>query len=396
MKSQMHVLIIPSWYPQFIGDVGGSFFREQAIALKKAGHRVGVIYPQVRSLKNIKKILKKPCGVTFENDEGVDTLRKYTVNFFSKSKEYNKNHWIQNALQLFEIYIEKHGRPHIIHVHSMLYAGYVAQLIQEKYGIPYVITEHSSAFARNLIAKDILNSLNPVIDQAKECIAVSQTFANYLEREFPLSHWTYIPNIVNDVFFEPIQAVEKTDSNQKIRIISICHLNKNKNIELLIKAFAQVLKQGLTKNIELVIGGDGEERQNLEALVETLALQQHVKFLGAVTRDQVRQEISQSSMFVVSSKYETFGVVVVEALALGKPVVATKCGGPESIIQPHVGLLVENDSVTDLATGILQVSTHLSDYDADVLKKYCFDNFSEKSVVNKLTQIYHEHSSINE
>lgn len=396
MKTAMHILIIPSWYPQFISDVSGSFFREQAIALKKVGHTVGVIYPQVRSLKHIKKILKKPCGVTFENDEGVDTLRKYTINFFSKSKEYNKNHWIKNALQLFEIYIEKHGRPHIIHVHSMLYAGYVAQLIQEKYGIPYVITEHSSVFARNLIAKDILNSLKPVVDQAKVCIAVSQNFANYLETEFPLSHWTYIPNIVNDAFFAPEQIVEKIDSNQKVRVISVCHLNKNKNIELLIRAFAQVLTHTLMTNIELVIGGDGEERQALEALVETLALQQHVKFLGALTRDQVRQEISQSSMFVVSSKYETFGVVVVEALALGKPVVATRCSGPESIIQPHVGLLVENDSVPDLATGILHVSTHLSDYDANVLRQYCLDNFSEKAVVNKLTQIYHEHSSINE
>lgn len=394
MKSQMHVLIIPSWYPQFIGDVGGSFFREQAIALKKAGHRVGVIYPQVRSLKNIKKILKKPYGLTVENDEGVSTLRWYTANYFPKVKNYNKNHWIKIAIRLFEIYIVEYGKPEIIHVHSMLYAGYVAQLIQEKYGIPYVITEHSSAFARNLIAKDILNSLNPVIDQAKVCIAVSQNFANYLETEFPFSQWVYIPNIVNDAFFEPIQAVEKTDSNQKIRIISICHLNKNKNIELLIKAFAQVFEQ--FSDVELVIGGDGEERVSLENLVHTLKIEHAVQFLGKLTRDQVKQEIHKSSIFVISSQYETFGVVAIEALALGKPVISTCCGGPESIINSDVGILVANDSITDLARGVLYVCTHLEQYDSDTLKKYCLENFSEMSVISKLTEIYHEHCNTHE
>lgn len=393
MKEPKHILIIPSWYPQFSGDIGGSFFREQAIALKKAGNKVGVIYPQVRSLKNIKKIFKKPYGLTVESDEGVNTLRWYTANYFPKVKGYNKNHWIKIALKLFETYIQKYGKPDIIHVHSMLYAGFAAQLVYEKYNIPYIITEHSSAFARNLVAKDILIALNPVVDQAKECIAVSQTFAKYLESQFPLRGWCYIPNIVNENFFTSVQE-EKSEKLKKTRIISICHLNKNKNTELLIRAFAQLLIE--LPDIELVIGGDGEERLSLESLVSELKIEHAVQFLGALTRDQVKQEISKSSMFVVSSKYETFGVVVVEALALGKPVVATKCGGPESIINHNVGLLVENDSVTDLASGILHVSIHLDDYDADVLKKYCLDNFSEKAVVNKLTKIYHEHSFINE
>ena len=82
----------------------------------------------------------------------------------------------------------------------MLYAGFAAKIIYEKYGIPYVITEHSSAFARNLIAEDVLDSLKPVVDQAKVCIAVSQNFSYFLEKKFSSSVWHYIPNIVNDDF----------------------------------------------------------------------------------------------------------------------------------------------------------------------------------------------------
>lgn len=386
-EMSMHILIIPSWYPQFIGDVKGSFFREQAIALKKAGYSVGVIYPQIRSLKNLKTILKKPYGLTVENDEGVSTLRWYTANYFPKLKNYNRNHWVKVSLKLFEIYVEKYGKPDIIHVHSMINAGFAAQVIYKKYDIPYVITEHSSAFARNLISNDVINSLKPVVEQAKTCIAVSQNFSDYLKIKFSSHDWHYIPNIVNDSFFVPSE-IGSFETKNRIRIISICHLNKNKNTELLIRAFAQLVKNELY-NLELVIGGDGEERPNLELLVKTLELDDYVKFLGALTRNEVKNEIQKSSLFVISSYYETFGVVAIEALALGKPVVSTRCGGPESIIDDHVGILVENDYMS-LAKGILQICKNLDNYNEDVLKEYCLNNFSEKAVISKLAKIYNE------
>lgn len=383
----MHILIIPSWYPQFTGDVQGSFFREQAIALKKTGYSVGVIYPQIRSLKNLKTILKKPYGLTVENDEGVSTLRWYTANYFPKLKNYNRNHWVKVSLKLFEIYVEKYGKPDIIHVHSMINAGFAAQVIYKKYDIPYVITEHSSAFARNLISNDVINSLKPVVEQAKTCIAVSQNFSDYLKIKFSSHDWHYIPNIVNDSFFVPSE-IGSFETKNRIRIISICHLNKNKNTELLIRAFAQLVKNELY-NLELVIGGDGEERPNLELLVKKLELDDYVKFLGALTRNEVKNEIQKSSLFVISSYYETFGVVAIEALALGKPVVSTRCGGPESIIDDHVGILVENDYMS-LAKGILQICKNLDNYNEDVLKEYCLNNFSEKAVISKLAKIYNE------
>lgn len=393
MNTPMHILIIPSWYPLFKGDVGGSFFREQAIALKKAGYAVGVIYPQIRSLKNIKSILQKPYGLMIENDEGVNTCRWYTANYFPKNKNYNKGHWVKVALKLFNAYLERFGKPDIIHVHSMLYAGFAAQVIQKKYGIPYVITEHSSAFARNLIGNDVLDSLKPVVENAQECIAVSRKFSEYLETKFSHRVWHYIPNIVNDDFFTPVY-VRSNENTSKIRIISICNLNKNKNTALLIRAFSQLLEQ--LSDLELVIGGDGPERAALENLVKKLKIDHAVRFLGNLTRNQVKDEIQKSSLFVVSSHYETFGVVAIEALALGKPVVSTRCGGPESIINTDVGVLVENNSVPDLVGGIFYVCTRLEQYDADLVKKYCLENFSEKAVLSRLTKIYHEHCNTNE
>ena len=391
MKEPKHILIIPSWYPQFSGDIGGSFFREQAIALRKAGYQVGVIYPQIRSLKNIKSILKKPYGVTVENDEGINTLRCYTTNYFPKVKGYNKNHWVKVALRLFELYIQKYGKPDIIHVHSMLYAGFAAQTIKIKYGIPYVVTEHSTAFARSLIPLDEISSLKQVVSNAKVCIAVSEEFSSLLNKLFETQKWTYIPNIVSDEFFNFEQNL---DAEEYFTFINVCFLEKKKRVDLLISSFAKAFKGN--QKVRLKIGGDGILMSELKILAKELGVESQVIFLGKLSRQQVKEEMALSNAFVLSSEYETFGVVLVEALVLGKPVIATKCGGPESIVTPEVGYLISKNSEREMTNALLELHQNWNKFDSFQIRQYCLENFSEKAVIEKLTKIYHEQRNINE
>lgn len=391
MKEPMHILIIPSWYPQFSGDIDGSFFREQAIAIRKAGYQVGVIYPQIRSLKNIKSILKKPYGLTVENDEGANTLRWYTANYIPKNKKYNKSHWIKIALKLFDTYVEQFGKPDIIHVHSMLYAGYVAQIIKTKYGIPYVVTEHSTAFARSLIPLDEISSLKQVVSNAKVCIAVSEEFSSLLNKLFETQKWTYIPNIVSDEF---ISFEQTLDAEEYFTFINVCFLEKKKRVDLLISSFAKAFKDN--RKVRLKIGGDGILMSELKILAKELGVESQVVFLGKLSRQQVKEEMALSNAFVLSSEYETFGVVLVEALALGKPVIATKCGGPESIVTPEVGYLISKNSEKEMTDALLKLYQNWNKFNSLQIRQYCLENFTEKAVIGKLTKIYHEHRNINE
>ncbi len=391
MKESKHILIIPSWYPQFSGDIGGSFFREQAIALRKAGYQVGVIYPQIRSLKNIKSILKKPYGLTLENDEGVNTFRWYTVNYIPKSKKYNKTHWIKVALELFDTYVKNFGKPDIIHVHSMLYAGYVAQTIKIKYGIPYVVTEHSTAFARSLIPLDEMSTLKQIVSNAKVCIAVSEEFSSLLNKLFETQKWIYIPNIVSDEFISFEQIL---DTKEYFTFINVCFLEKKKRVDLLISSFAKAFKGN--KKVRLKIGGDGILMSELKILAKELEVESQIVFLGKLSRQQVKEEMALSNAFVLSSEYETFGVVLVEALALGKPVIATKCGGPESIVIPEVGYLISKNSQKEMIDSLLKLYQNWNEFNSLQIRQYCLENFSEKAVVGKLTKIYHEQCNINE
>ena len=385
MKKPIHILIIPSWYPAKAGDIGGVFFREQALALSKVGHKVGVIAPLTRSLRDWKGVFLKPYGLHYEIDEGIATYRWNRVHFTPKLNFINKANWISAGLKLFDEYVRNHGFPDIIHVHSLLNAGFVAQEISLKHNIPYVVTEHSSAFARGLVSEQSIKKLQSVAIHSKKNIAVSDEFKKLLNEKFICKNWCYIPNIVSNEFIK--SSLPKKKIKVDFVFISICRLIEKKRVDILIRSFAELSKD--VKGIKLKIGGDGSVKNQLIELADELGISKSVEFLGTLNREEVLKHITYSDAFVLASEYETFGVVLVEALALGKPVVATRCGGPESIVVPTVGCLVEKNSVEALTQGMRELYINKNKYCAENIRKYCYENFSEDAVVNELNEIYH-------
>ena len=384
MKKPIHILIIPSWYPQKAGDIGGSFFREQALALSKKGHKVGVIAPSMYSLKDWKSIVFEPHSVQFENDKGVLTYRQQRVNYTPRLKDITRARRVRIGTRLVDKYVIDNGVPDIVHVHSLINAGFIAYKVKQKYGIPYVVTEHSSAFARELVDKKTIKQLMPVVKSSAKNIAVSNEFKNLLEDTFKNSKWKYIPNIVSDEFLE--YKFQADNNFEAFTFSNICLMSPNKRVDLIILAFAKAFKGN--PNIKLKLGGDGPIKSSLEELAKCEGISEQVTFLGALERGQVKEEIAKSDAFVLSSEYETFGVVIIEALALGKPVVATRCGGPESIIVPEVGYLVDKNSAEALAQGMIDLYNHRDKYSAEAIREYCRYSFSEAAIVNKLTHIY--------
>lgn len=122
-------------------------------------------------------------------------------------------------------------------------------------------------------------------------------------------------------------------------IVSVGRLVVIKQFDLLIRAFAEVRK---SREIKLVILGDGPERENLFRLVVAQGLDQDVLFPGFVRNPW--SYMSRAKLLVLTSKLEGFGNVVVESMAAGCPVIATRCGGPEDIIREfYNGILVDQD-----------------------------------------------------
>ncbi|MCX2897816.1 glycosyltransferase [Pseudomonas mandelii] len=384
----MHILILPSWYPSNPSDINGSFFREQALALQKHNCTVGVVYPQLRSLRNWKSIFLGPRGTAKEIDDGIPTFRCHGTNWFPRFSSAAAWHWVKRGMDTFDRYVRDYGKPDIIHVHSALYAGCLAVEIFKIHKIPFVITEHSTSYARGLISKNQKKLSERVSEKAKCRIAVSLEFARLLKgfHESQSQDWIYIPNIVSKSFTD--HRIKPNKAKSDYTFINIALLSDKKAVDNLIIAFSKLLLK--SENIILKIGGDGPALSKLKCLTNDLAISDKVIFLGSLTREQVLAEVANADAFVLPSRYETFGVVVIEALALGKPVVATRCGGPESIIREGDGLLVPVDDIESLADAMWTLYKNPGDYEANRIRKSCIDRFSEDTIASRLKSVYEE------
>jgi glycosyltransferase involved in cell wall biosynthesis len=386
IRNDFHVLVIPSWYLARPGDINGSFFREQALALHRHGCKLGVIYPQLRSMRQWRGLAGGDNGPRREFDQGMPVLRSPGVNPFPLLHRAACAWWVRHGLKLYRQYVAEFGRPDVVHAHSALYGGALARQLWLREGVPYVLTEHSSMYPRNRVSPAQARIAREVARDARRRFAVSASFGGFLEGYFgaDVGSWEVMPNIVDASFGERALGAAATDDN--FAFLTVGGLNENKNIHGLFEAFARGFAN--EPRVHLRIGGHGPERARLEKLALQLGIADRVSFLGALTREQVAEELARAQALVHPSRYETFGVVIVEALAMGRPVVATRCGGPDGIITARDGLLVPVDDVDALADAMRELRARIDRYDAAAIRQSCLERFGEAAMVARLRAVY--------
>lgn len=382
----MHVLIIPSWYPETPEDIDGIFFRLQAQALQRSGLKIGVTAPVFRSMRGKPaSVVNGGYGIRSYTEENIPTYVYKSMYFFPRLPYLDRHRWVRAGWKLFEHYVRDHGTPDIIHAHSMNHAGILAQQIHEKTGIPFVLTEHSSTYARKLIRNWQRPAMLRSAQQCSARIAVSKDFCRLLETEYGGLDWQYIPNSLSPAFIRPVDLANKP-KNADFTFCSVAHLNYNKGFDILLPAFAEALK--IHPDLKLKIGGTGLIASQLHNLAAELGLENSVEFLGGLQNDQVLDLMFRSDAFVLASRNETFGVVFIEALSQGLPVAATRCGGPQTIINENNGILVPVGDVQALAGALVSLYENRGRYDAQTLRADCLNEFGEEAVVRQITAVY--------
>ena len=389
----MHILIIPSEaYASQESPLAGIFQQHQARALMRAGYEVGVISIQLRSFELLRnRLLGWPQGIEADSDQGIPVIRYhgwYWIPCIVRGKTWLT---LRAGMRLLKRYIREHGMPDVIHAHNALYAGLLASRIKEKLDIPYVITEHSTAYARGLVSDCQVPYVREAFFNADKRLFVSSDLGRILERFLgnDVSPWHCVPNILDNTFRQEPRIQESDGgAREPFRFLTIGNLSQRKGHGDLLSAFA--LKFREQNAVQLRIGGEGPLGKQLERQAMELGIDNQLRFLGPLDREQVRFEMKTCHAFVLPSHYETFGVVLIEALSLGKPVISTRCGGPEEIVTPKNGVLVSTKDIVGLGEAMEAMRTNINRYDNVWIQEDCVSRFGENAVVGMLSNIYSE------
>ncbi|HLI45929.1 MAG TPA: glycosyltransferase family 4 protein [Geobacterales bacterium] len=232
----------------------------------------------------------------------------------------------------------------LIHSHSFGYfTTYIGAVCKALKGVRHIIQTHSDP-GRKSVKRRLMNVIaREIYRYADRIIAISEVEKDYLIRSgIARKNLSYIPIGLNlerfkiqtpDLGIDYILFVGRFDIDQK-------------GIDILLKAFVEVIKKH--KEVRLVIIGEGS-RQYIQDMLDRLKLRDNVILKVGIPRYELIRYYQHCRFLVLPSRFEPFGMVILEAFACGKPVIATQVGGIPSVVNEKNGMLVKADSVKELA-----------------------------------------------
>lgn len=393
----MNVFFIPSWYPSTSDPLPGIFFREQALALARASEDIHVgistwgqnderlLLWAAEPIKNGLKLFfqQKPKSST-KQLMGTKAVEYFNPAYTWTSKLCKGN--ISSILKAnsdnFHAFENHVGRVDIIHAHVGYPAGYIAGLISKEMRIPYIITEQMSPFPHKYFINKsgrLISELREAYQGADKIIAISSALASAMEHH-NLKEITVIPNLVDEEFFKP---VDHSIRNQEFTFFSLGRMVPQKGIDILLKAFASMHSKA-----QLRIGGDGPHLNEYRRLARDLKIDHKIIWLGQLDKNQALKEYQNCDAFVLPSRHESMGVVFAEAMACGKPSIATICGGPEEFIDDSVGYLASPEDVAGLQESMEKMLSNFSLFDPGLIRRKFEERFSSRVVTLKIREVY--------
>lgn len=377
-RTKPHVLFIPKWYPNRNDPQLGDFLRKQALAA--TSHvRMSVLY--------IAPVIGDDVQEASGN-EGMWELRCYyhasDHPWRAWRKAVNFLRYRRAALSGWERIVRERGRPDLIHAYILVRAVLVAWWLKRRHGIPYIVSEQSSEYLDGSYARKgpLFKAWNRRLMRGAEVITVvSAWLGDALVEHGLCTRYTVVPNVIPGLD-RPLPP--RGDPGHFLIVADL--VDRTKNVSGVIRALAQARRED--RRLRLTVIGDGPDRRMLEGLARTEGIADHVHFLGRMANDDVLGHVAGCAAMIVNSNVETFSVVTGEALAQGKPVIATRCGGPVAFITPANGILIEPKDTIALGAAMLDMTAHAHRYDPQAIRADLRERFSPERVAELFREVY--------
>lgn len=366
----MKILIVASWFPSPESPFAGIFIAEQARALARR-HEVVVVAPEILPARSERR----------REVEEIDGYICARVGIPAR----NLVHHLDYARAV--VREARANRCDLIHAHVTLPAGFASVLAGKWTGLPVIITEHRGPFSALMETPRDRFKARYALERASEVIAVSSALAAQMKSYDIRREIRVVPNIVDTGRFRAAPSRRNPGDPYNLLFAGILR-DENKNLPLLLRALARLLDTG--NGYRLTVVGDGEVRAECEALARDLGVAENCRFRGALDPSALAAEMAACDLFVLPSRSETFGIVAAEAMAAGRPVVATRCGGPEDFVTDETGRLVPVDDEEAMAEAIADVSRRLDEFRPEAIAAYAERRFGQAAICEELEMIYGE------
>jgi glycosyltransferase involved in cell wall biosynthesis len=396
----MNVFIIPSWYPSKDYPVTGIMIAEQYEAISKANPSINIgisIWGQMdkRFLLNAGDHFKNFLKLTVAKDKYVvakaSNLKEYHMPAFTWSRKLLRGNFKEivkanlNNLKSFE---RDFGPAKLIHAQVGHPAGNIALELFRQTNIPFCITERMGPFPSpyTTTKQGILTEFHKSPYMASAINIAVSLFQKKMMEQQGITNIVTIPNFVDEDYFQP--ALQPNTNNPTFTFFTFTRLVEGKGIDDLLLATKTILSKGV--KINLRIGGTGQNMNDYIQLAEKFGISDNINWLGELSREKALEEYQQCDSFVLPSHYESFGIVYTEAIACGKPIIATKCGGPETIVNEQNGLLIEKNNPQALAEALCYMIRAAQTYNTDTIRQDFLNRFSKRAVIPQLTELYQQ------
>lgn len=378
---KLRILFLPAWYPSEENPVAGVFVREHAKAVALYDNVV-VLYVTPANVP-----INGLYSLLYKVEEGIRTIR---VKYRRSPVPYTNfllSHIV--TIMVFRRLLKGGFRPDVIHAH-VFSAGVPAVILGRLYNIPILITEHFSGFARNLLSPLDLQMARFAMSRAQYVLPVSENLKHHIVEKRIHARFKVVPNVFSNEIFYPMNV---NGSNLKCerdfkRLLTVSLLDPIKGIPNLLRAISKLRLN--RKDFMLDIVGDGPTRAEYEKLSHQLGLDGTVQFHGLKTKTEVAEFMRHCDIFVLPSIWENLPCVLIEVMACGKPIVASRVGGIPEMFNKNVGCLVSPGNIDELTNALDYMLDHYKDYDPRAIARYAQEKYSYETVGAQIDKLYRQ------
>lgn len=374
----LHLVIVPAWWPSPEQPISGIFFQDYARAFAAAGAKVGVIFPDLVSVRHLARSSRVPFRprLIFDTLEG-STVIASTVEGSGAALPVIRIRGLHTALGCpalqmrryrawlrrgLTAYRARHGEPDILHAMCAIPAGWACTHLDDPLARRTVVTEHTGPFALVLSRRAGESYVRAALAKAAAVVAVGEPLrqdmlAVGIEREIAV-----IGNPVGDEFAPaPPPPIEVDDRGRpRYRALFVGRLTELKGVPELIDA-AMALSREAAFAIEWHVAGYGPLEGEMRRRFRQAGLADRLTLHGFCDKSTVARLLREAHFLVLPSHGETFGLAIGEALSVGRPVVTTDAAGCKALVGDGDGVLARIGDAGSLAEAVGRL---LSDYAA--------------------------------